>query len=66
MPHPYAKGRLLHEYGVLHARTGKSGQAQKRFHKALNIFRKLKAVKDAERTERELLALIPVAIIRHA
>ena len=59
MPYPYAEGRILREYGMLHARKGEPKRARERFRVALAVFGGLRAAKDAARTERELLALGP-------
>ena len=56
MPYPYAEGRLLHVYGVLHAQQKKPEAARKRLDAALAIFQRLGARKDIEQVERELAA----------
>jgi tetratricopeptide (TPR) repeat protein/DNA-binding XRE family transcriptional regulator len=57
MPYPYAEGRSLHEYGVLHVQCGEPEQARERLEEALAIFRHLGARPDVERTEHALHAL---------
>jgi tetratricopeptide (TPR) repeat protein len=57
MPYPYAEAWALYEWGMLHAARGDREQAQHRLHEALEIFRRLGARKDAERTEEALARL---------
>ncbi|HET7480713.1 MAG TPA: hypothetical protein VFJ72_14505, partial [Rubrobacteraceae bacterium] len=62
MPMPYAEARIIHEYGVLHARRGEHGQARELLCAALDIFVGLGAAKDADQTRRELLVPGPLTI----
>ena len=57
MPYPYAEAKILREYGMLHVRAGEPEPARKRLSEALEIFRRLEANKDAERTGRTLREL---------
>jgi tetratricopeptide (TPR) repeat protein len=57
MPYPYAEARLLQVYGALHAQKQEPVSARERLEAAHAIFQRLGARKDAERTERELVAL---------
>jgi tetratricopeptide (TPR) repeat protein/transcriptional regulator with XRE-family HTH domain len=57
MPYPYAEARLLHVYGLLHARQGEHEPACERLTAALAIFRGLGASKDIEQVERDLASL---------
>lgn len=59
MPYPHAEACILHEYGVLHARKGEPERARERLRAALAAFGGLGAARDAQRTQRELLALGP-------
>jgi len=54
MPYPYAEGRLLHIYGLLHLDTGETRPARERLEAALAIFRQLGARKEIERVDRVL------------
>ena len=54
MPYPYAEARILREYGMLHLREREPREARKRLSAALDIFRRLGAKKDAQRTEQAL------------
>jgi tetratricopeptide (TPR) repeat protein len=54
MPYPYAEGRLLHVYGLMHLQRGEPGPAREQLEAALAIFRRLGARKDAEQVERAL------------
>jgi tetratricopeptide (TPR) repeat protein len=51
MPYPYAEGRSLYEYGLLHVRRGEPEQARARLEEALAVFRQLGARPYIERTE---------------
>jgi tetratricopeptide (TPR) repeat protein len=53
MPYPHGEGRLLHVYGLLHARQGEPARARERLDAALAIFTRLGARKDVERVERD-------------
>jgi tetratricopeptide (TPR) repeat protein len=53
-PYPYAEGRLLHDFGVLHLKRGQTEQARQRLEAALAIFRRLGARKHIERAEQLL------------
>ena len=59
MPYPYAEARILYEYGMLHLRESEPEKARKRLSAALGIFGRLRAKKDAGRTEQALRALVP-------
>ena len=54
MPYPYVEARILHEYGMLHLRESESEKARKSLRAALEIFYRLEAQKDMERTEQTL------------
>jgi tetratricopeptide (TPR) repeat protein len=56
--YPYAEGKLLHVYGMLHARQGQPAQARERLEAARAIFRRLGARKDLERTEYLLSTMV--------
>ena len=58
VPYPYAEARLLHVYGLMHARRGEPEAARERLREALAIFRRLGARKDVERAERVLTSLV--------
>jgi hypothetical protein len=49
--------KLSREYGLLHLRAGEPEQARERLSAALDIFRRLGASNDAQRTERTLVDL---------
>jgi tetratricopeptide (TPR) repeat protein len=53
-PYPYAEGRLLHDYGVLHLKRGQTEHSRQRLEAALAIFRRLGARKHIERAEQLL------------
>jgi hypothetical protein len=57
MRQPYAEGRLLHVWGALHLRHGRSAQAREQLAAAASIFQHLGARKDAERVSEALLLL---------
>ncbi len=58
MPYyPYTEARLLHVFGRLHMALGEHGPARERLEEALAIFRRLGAVKDAERTGQDISTL---------
>jgi tetratricopeptide (TPR) repeat protein len=57
MPYPYEEAKLAREYGVLHIRVGDPEQARERLTAALEIFQRLGASKDAEKTGRTLREL---------
>jgi len=57
MPYPYAEGRSLYEYGVLHVQRAEPEQAREVLGEALAIFRHLGARPDVERTKHALHAL---------
>jgi tetratricopeptide (TPR) repeat protein len=52
-----AEARLLHTHGLLYARKGEIGAAQRHLDSALAIFQRLGAVKDMERSAQDLKAL---------
>lgn len=52
MPYPYAEARILYEYGMLHVRESEPEKARGCLLSALEIFGRLGAEKDAERTGR--------------
>jgi tetratricopeptide (TPR) repeat protein len=54
MPYPYAEARLLCVDGEMHMQKEEPDQARKRLAAALAIFRRLRARKDAERTEQAI------------
>lgn len=54
MPYPYAEGRTLYEYGLMHVERGEPEQARGWLEQALAIFRYLAARPYVERTERAL------------
>lgn len=56
MPYPYAEGKILREYGMLHIHEVEPEQARERLCAALDIFRRLGAREDAGQTERALEA----------
>jgi hypothetical protein len=57
MPFPYAEGRALQVFGVLHAQCGEPELARERLEAAPAIFRRLGARRDSERTEQLLATL---------
>ena len=57
MPHPYAEGRLLHVYGLLHAQQGVSEAAGELLAAALALFWRLGASQDVAQVEQALAAL---------
>ncbi len=57
MPYPYAEAKLSREYGMLHARDREFEKARKRLSAALQIFSRLGATRDTERTGRALRGL---------
>jgi len=54
MPYPFAEGRLLHAYGVLHQEKGEPWQARAYLEEALAIFQRLGACAEAARAQRTL------------
>ena len=54
MPYPYAEGKILREYGMLHVHEAEPEQARERLTAALGIFHRLGASADAGQTERAL------------
>jgi hypothetical protein len=54
MPDPYAEGRLLYAYGLLHIRQDEPEPARERLDAALVIFLRLGARKDAEQADRAI------------
>ncbi len=54
MPYPYAKGKILHEYGMLHACEREQKLARERLRAALATFLRLGASKDAGQTAQAL------------
>jgi tetratricopeptide (TPR) repeat protein len=56
MPFPYAEGKILREYGMLHVHEREPERARERLSAALEIFRRLGAGKDAEHTWQTLQA----------
>jgi len=54
MPYPYAEGRLLYVYGLLHIERDEPGPARERLEAALALFRRLGARQDIKRVERDL------------
>ncbi len=54
MPYPFAKGRLLHAYGVLHHEKGEPRQARAYLEEALAIFQRLGARAETVRVQRTL------------
>ena len=54
MPYPYAEAKLAREYGMLRVRESEPEKARKRLSAALEIFYRLGAQKDVERTEQTL------------
>jgi tetratricopeptide (TPR) repeat protein len=56
-PYPYAEAKLSCEYGVLHLREKEPARAREWLCAALEVFRRLGAKKDAERTRRALQEL---------
>jgi tetratricopeptide (TPR) repeat protein/transcriptional regulator with XRE-family HTH domain len=63
MPYPYAEARLLHVYGQMHVQKQEPALARERLEAALAIFRRLGALRDAERVEQELREIEPLAPI---
>jgi tetratricopeptide (TPR) repeat protein len=57
MPYPYAEGRALYEYGLLHLKRGALEHARARLEEARSIFGTLGTRNDLERTERTLTGL---------
>ena len=57
MPYPLEEAKLSRGYGLLHLRAGEPEQARERLSAALDIFRRLGASNDAQRTERTLVDL---------
>jgi hypothetical protein len=57
MPYPHGEGRLLHVYGLLHARQGEPARARERLDAALAIFTRLGARPDVEVVARDIAAL---------
>lgn len=57
MPYPYAEGRALYEYGVVHLRRGDPDRGRAALEEAEVIFRRLGAEKDLERAENVMRAL---------
>lgn len=57
LPLPFGEARVLYEYGAMQAVQGSTGQARRRLKKALSVFQRLGAIKDAERVERALADL---------
>jgi tetratricopeptide (TPR) repeat protein len=57
MPYPYAEARLLHAYGLLHARTGEMDAARQTLRQARAIFARLGARKDVELVEQAATGL---------
>jgi hypothetical protein len=56
--YPYAEGRLLHVYGLLHAQRNEPEVAQERLAAALAIFGRLGARRDADQVEQTLTTLL--------
>jgi tetratricopeptide (TPR) repeat protein len=54
MPYPYAEGKILREYGMLHVHERERERARERLSAAPEIFRRLGAEKDAEQTRQTL------------
>jgi tetratricopeptide (TPR) repeat protein len=54
LPYPYAEGKILREYGMLHIQEEEPEQARERLSAALGIFRRLGARGDAGQIERAL------------
>ncbi len=57
MPNPYTEARILVELGRLDRQEGKGDRAREQLEEALVTFRRLRARKDVERTELELVEL---------
>jgi tetratricopeptide (TPR) repeat protein/transcriptional regulator with XRE-family HTH domain len=57
MPYPYAEGKILCEYGLLHIGEREPERARERFSAALDIFLRLGAKKYAEQTAQTLQEL---------
>jgi len=54
IPYPCAEGRARYEWGMMHIRQGDREQARERLEQALEVFQRLGARKDIERTEKAL------------
>jgi Flp pilus assembly protein TadD len=57
MPYPYAEGRAHSEWGAMHLQQGDREQAREQLKQALEVFQRLGAQKDIERTEQALAEL---------
>lgn len=57
MPFPFGAGRALYEFGLMLAQRGEPDAARERLTRALDVFQRLGAKKDAERTDLALAAL---------
>jgi tetratricopeptide (TPR) repeat protein len=56
IPYPYAEGKILREYGMLHIHEGEPERARERLSAAVEIFHRLRAREDAGQTEQVLEA----------
>ncbi|MGI8825258.1 MAG: ATP-binding protein [Chloroflexota bacterium] len=62
MPYPYAEGRILRQYGLLNHKQGQLERASERLQAACQIFERLGARWDLERTHEALTQLSPAAV----
>jgi tetratricopeptide (TPR) repeat protein len=57
LPNPYAEARLLGELGLVERDTGNGEASRQHLDEALTVFRRLGALRDVERTQRDLGSL---------